>query len=297
MVLIVKTLIKDIEQLKPLFMRTLLVFFSLLLTVTLAKAQANFQGKAVYMSKTTMDMNFGSRQMSEDQKKRIAERMKSFLEKTYTLNFNKIESTYKEEEKLGAPDQGRRGRFGGMMSSFSGGLKYKNTKDAVVLEETEFFGKKFLIADEGKKPLWLLSGETKKIGNYICYKATLEKEVSAFSFSSFRRRGRNNNGDTTKKKEEEKPKMMTVVAWYTPQIPVSQGPGEFWGLPGLILEINSGRTTVLCTSITLNPKEKIEIKKPKKGKKVSRDEYTKIVKKKMEEMREQFRGRGGRRRG
>ncbi len=37
----------------------------------------------------------------------------------------------------------------------------------------------------------------------------------------------------------EKPKQIEVVAWYTPQIPVSNGPGEYWGLPGLILEINA----------------------------------------------------------
>ena len=273
-------------------MKKIIVLFFALLTIS-TYSQADIQGKAVYMSKTTMDMNFGGRQMSEDQKKRIAQRMKSFLEKTYVLHFNQSESFYKEEEKLGAPGQGRRGRFGGMMSSFSGGTKYKNTKESIILEETEFFGKKFLIADDGKKPAWKLSGETKKIGNYICYKATLVKEVSDTGFANFGRRGRNNNQET-KKKQEEKPKTQLVTAWYSPQIPVSQGPGEFWGLPGLILEINSGRTTILCTEITLNSKEKIELKKPKKGKKVTRKEYTEIVKKKMEEMREQFRGRGGR---
>ena len=66
---------------------------------------------------------------------------------------------------------------------------------------------------------------------------------------------------------------MIVTAWYTPQIPVSQGPGEYWGLPGLILEVNAGTTTVLCTEITLNPNEKVTIKKPSKGKKVTRDEF------------------------
>lgn len=273
-------------------MKKLITLLLLTFTVTIF-SQANFQGKAVYMSKTTMDMNFGGRQMSEDQKKRIAQRMKGFLEKTFVLNFNKTESTYKEEEKLGAPGQGRGGRFSGMMSSFSGGAKYKNTKDAVVLEETEFFGKKFLIADEGTKPKWKLGTETKKIGNYTCFKATLIKEVDALSFSNFGRRGRGNNQDS-KDKKDEKPKTMVVTAWYTPQVPVSQGPGEYWGLPGLILEINSGRTTVLCTEITMNPKEKIELKVPKKGKKVTRKEYNKIVTKKMTEMREQFRGRGGR---
>ena len=275
-------------------MRSLFILFFALITIT-ASAQANFQGKAVYMSKTSMNPNFGGRQMSADQKKRIMDRMKGFLEKTFTLNFNKIESTYKEDVKLDASSSrgGRGGRFGGMMSSGSG-LKYKNIKDANVLEETEFFGKKFLISDKGTKPQWKLGGETKKIGNYICYKATLVKEVNQFSFANFGRgrggRGNNNASNTNQ------PKTIIVTAWYTPQIPVSQGPGEYWGLPGLILEINVGTTTVLCTEITLNPKEKVTIKKPKKGKKVTREEYTKIVKKKTEEMINQ-RGRGGNRRG
>lgn len=274
-------------------MRSLIILLFAMLTIT-ANSQSNFQGKAVYMSKTTMDMNFGGRQMSEDQKKRIAQRMKSFLEKTYILNFNKTESSYKEEEKLGAPGQGGGGRFGGMMNNFSGGLKYKNTKDAIVLEEREFFGKKFLISEDSKKPEWKLGSETKKIGNYTCFKATLKKEVDESSFAAFGRRGRRNAKD---EKKESKKRTIEVVAWYSPQIPVSQGPGEYWGLPGLILEINSDKTTILCTEITMNPKDKVVLKMPKKGKKVTREEYNKIVAKKMTEMREQYRGRGGRGRG
>lgn len=277
-------------------MKNLLVFLLSCITVT-AFSQQNFQGKAVYKSKTTMEMNFGGRQMSEDQKKRIAERMKGMLEKTYTLNFNQVESTYKEEERLSAPGQAGF-RFGGMMSSFTGGAKYKNTKEAIVLEETEFFGKKFLISESGEKPAWKLGSETRKIGNYTCFKATLVKEDNAFSFSSFGRRGsQNNDSDKKVAEKSETPKTITITAWYTPQIPVSQGPGEYWGLPGLILEVNSGKTTILCTEITMNPKEKVAFKKPEKGKKVTRSEYNKIVTKKMKEMREQFRGRGGNRGG
>jgi GLPGLI family protein len=276
-------------------MRNILILLFSITTIT-AYSQSNFQGKAVYMSKTTMDMNFGGRQMTEDQKKRIADRMKGMLEKTFVLSFNKIESKYKEEVKLNAPG-GRGGRFGGMMS-FGSGLKYKNTKEAIVLEESEFFGKLFLISESSTKPDWKLGGESKKIGNYICYKATLVKEIDPMSniASAFGRRGRNNNNNNAEKKDE-KPKTMIVTAWYSPQIPVSQGPGEYWGLPGLILEVNAGTTTVLCTEITMNPKEKVTIKKPRKGKKVTREEYTKIVKKKIDEMREQFRGRGGNRGG
>jgi GLPGLI family protein len=88
------------------------------------------------------------------------------------------------------------------------------------------------------------------------------------------------------------PKDVVVTAWYTPQIPVSQGPGDFWGLPGLILEINNGGMTVLCSKITLNPKDKVEIKRPTKGEKVSSAEFEAIMMKKLEEMNEMNRPAG-----
>ncbi|HEU4495991.1 MAG TPA: GLPGLI family protein, partial [Flavobacterium sp.] len=58
----------------------------------------------------------------------------------------------------------------------------------------------------------------------------------------------------------------------------------YWGLPGLILEANDGNTTILCSKIILNPKEKIEIKKPNKGKKVNRKQYEEITSKMVERM-------------
>ena len=62
-----------------------------------------------------------------------------------------------------------------------------------------------------------------------------------------------------------KTKTVEVVAWFTPEIPVSTGPSWYQGLPGLILEVNDDKTTILCTKIVLNPDEKSKIKRPKKG--------------------------------
>ena len=78
-------------------------------------------------------------------------------------------------------------------------------------------------------------------------------------------------------------------------IPVNQGPEGYWGLPGLILEVNDGKTIILCSKIVINPKEKTEIKAPNNGKVVTQKEYDDIVTKKMEEMMEmnQGQGRGG----
>jgi GLPGLI family protein len=81
-----------------------------------------------------------------------------------------------------------------------------------------------------------------------------------------------------------------MSAWFTPQIPVSTGPSMYGGLPGLILEINDDRTTMLCTKVILNPKEKIKIKAPSKGKEVTLVEYQQIAKDKAEEMRNMYRG-------
>lgn len=262
-------------------------------------AQQDFQGKAIYQSKTTLDMsNFGGNEMSEDRKKQIAERMKSMFEKTYILTFNKSESVYKEEEKLEAP--GQSGGFRIMMGSFSGGKQYKNVKDHQLLQEQEFFGKQFLVKDSLPKLEWQMSSETKQIGKYMCFKATAIKKPNEMDFNSMRRRNSDNDNkksqDSIKTKnvmeEVEVPKEILVTAWYTPQIPINQGPGEYWGLPGLILEINADRTTILCSKIVMNPEEKDEIKAPEKGKVVSQKEYNEIMKKKLEEMREMYGGRG-----
>lgn len=282
--------------------KPLLTLGLVLMTIT-TFAQKTFQGKATYMSKSTMDMSrFGNR--SEQEKKQIMERMKNFLEKTYTLNFTKTESTYKENEKLDAPTMGGGRSFRGFSG---GGLRYKNTKEKVALESTEFFGKKFLISDGMEQPKWKMSTETKKIGQYTCYKATMIKEVDPLDWTNMRRRGPRNNKKENKeevKKDSTKvtkisddiemPKQIEVTAWYTPQIPISNGPAEYWGLPGLILEINSGRTTVLCTEVVLNPTEAIEIKQPTTGEEISRKEYNETVTKKMQEMREMWRSRRNR---
>ena len=67
------------------------------------------------------------------------------------------------------------------------------------------------------------------------------------------------------------------------------------GLPGLILEVNDGKTVMLCTKIVMNSKEKVTIKPVGKGKQVTQKEYDEIVKKKTEEMMEMNSGPNGQR--
>ncbi len=287
----------------------LTVCFTLVTTVLLA--QQDFQGQAIYQTKTTINMSEFGRggQMTEQQKKMIYDRMKDMFEKTYILNFNRSESTYKEDEVLDTPGAGG-SPWRGMMSSFTGGPQYKNVKDHVLLQEQEFFGKQFLVKDSLKTIEWKLGSESKQIGQYMCFKATTTMPVDEMDFMRMRRRGPRSNdqkkdaeavADSSKAKtdnpieELEVPKFVVVTAWYTPQIPVSTGPGEYHGLPGLILEVQADKTVILCTKIVMNPQQKEEITKPETGEVVTRDEYNTIMKEKIEEMREMYGGgRGGR---
>jgi GLPGLI family protein len=149
-----------------------------------------------------------------------------------------------------------------------------------------------------------MESETRVIGGYTCYKATAVKAASKTDFRNFRPK---KDGEVKKESDKpgeakktnfmdavELPKEITVTAWYTPEIPVNQGPEGYWGLPGLILEVNDGKTIILCSKVVLNPKDKVEIKAVTKGKVVTQKEYDETVIKKMEEFREMNQGRGGR---
>lgn len=260
-----------------------------------------FQGKAYYQSKSSLELGRWGATMSQQQKKQIAARLKNRLEKTFVLTFNKRESMYKEEEVLDAIS----GATDSWGKNFRAGDQYKNVQENKLVQNQEFYGKRFVIEDKIQTYNWNLGTETKKIGQYNCYKAVClvpssELEWWSFSWSKMRQKDAKEEANSVASGEtsmsDEKPKieeidMTQIVAWYTPQIPVSHGPSEFWGLPGLILEVSYNGTTVLCSKVVLNPKEKNEIEAPNRGKLVSKTEYTDIIFKKMREFRENRMGR------
>lgn len=284
-------------------MRTISLAILALLSTTFAFAQ-EFQGMAVYESKTsTSDFKSrleGNKDITPEMQKMIEERMKKMFEKTYILNFDKNTSIYKEEEKLDAPGQ-QQGGFR-MMSSMmgGGGTTYKNIKEKSYTVDKEFMGKEFLVKDTLTTLNWKMEGETRQIGGYNCFKAVAVIPASKTDFRNFRPKKEEKESkdaaaaDKTKKTnlmdEIEMPTEVTVTAWYTPEIPVGHGPENYYGLPGLILELNDGRTTILCSKVVLNPKEKATIKAPSNGKVVTQKEYEETVVKKMEEMQQMYQG-------
>ncbi len=256
-----------------------------------------FQGQAFYVSKSKMELGRWGARLSEAQKKQVEARLKNRLEKEYVLTFNKKEALFYEDEKLDALS----GATDSWGKNFAPGKQYKNVKTNAQIQSQEFYGKKFLVKDELQSIDWKLEKESKQIGNYVCFKATASiptNDLMWYDFSWSRLRSANTiekQSDSTRIDAKAPEVSMTKVeAWYAPQIPVRHGPLEYWGLPGLILEVSAGNTTMLCVKIVMNPKEKLEIVAPDKGKEITKAKYQETIMNKMKEFRN---NRMGRRRG
>ncbi|WP_373399829.1 GLPGLI family protein [Algoriphagus halophilus] len=260
----------------------LLGFIVFMGLVSTTKAQG-LTGIAHYKSSSTIKFSMDSTKMAPEAMADIQRQLKKQLEKEYVLTFNQGESNWKQAESLGAgPATASSG--GATIVINTGGsdlVLYKNLAEQKYLEEKDLMGKEFLVKDDLKVFEWELTGETKTIGNYTCQKATYTKIVDSKRFS------------TGMEEMEEFKDTVQVVAWYTDQIPVSHGPSEFWGLPGLILELQNNGSTMICEKIVLNPEEKFELIVPKKGKEMTADEYRALADEKMQDMMKKYQGKPG----
>jgi GLPGLI family protein len=244
----------------------------------------DFKGKATYKSQRKMNIEMDSTHINDEMQKQMMVMLKKQFEKEYILDFNNEESLYKEAINLDKPTGTSSGGMEIIVAgNGAGDLLYKNLKENRYTNQSDLFGKIFLIRDKLEQPEWTLEKETKNIGQYTCFKATYKRMVKE---TGKMRMSVNSKEDP--EEPEVKEVAQTVTAWYTIQIPVKHGPGNYSGLPGLILEVSDGSETILCSKVVINPKDGVNLEEPKKGKKVSQEEFETVMEKKMKEMDEQF---------
>ena len=107
---------------------------------------------------------------------------------------------------------------------------------------------KYLFSYEvNKNVVWTLTKETKRINDYLCYKA-----VGVYG-------------------------KRTWIAWYTKSIPIPEGPYVFKGLPGLIVSLNDNRNTYSFQLIYLK-NEKREIQPMKNAVNTTYEKFVKARK-------------------
>jgi len=174
------------------------------------------------------------------------------------LFFNANESLYKpliEEEEEESGGQNRRFRM-------AGAVNYTNPSSSLFLSQTDVFGKKYLISDKLKTAPWKFGTETKTIQGYECAQAFYT---------------------TTDERKQ------TITAWYTTKLSPLLGPERYNTLPGAVLavDVNNAERVIIAKKIELRALTRNELKVPSEGKKVTPDEFKKI----MQEQRSQRAGR------
>lgn len=262
-------------------MKTLLITATLFSIFQISSAQ-NIEGKATYLSKLKMEdqIDLDQQNIPEGLKGLISEAIKGETQKEYTLVFNSTESLFKETDKVDnkiSKNSGMSIQTTVLDTDKAGGEHlYKDLKNGIYTEQAESFDKTFLINDSIPKINWVLTKDTKNIGQYKCNKAYYINEYMA--------------PKSPTNLTELVTKIDTVVAWYSPQIPVSNGPKLLSGLPGFILEFSDSQEIFQCSEIVLNPKEEVCITKPTKGKQISAKAFKVLMDKKQKEQMEQLNG-------
>lgn len=127
------------------------------------------------------------------------------------------------------------------------GTTYKNLSDSTLRKDFNVYGKKYFSLDKLERQEWKITKEKKDILGFEVRKATAEDSTAVYT------------------------------VWYAPKLAISNGPSDYWGVPGLILEAEKSSKTMvyherfLAESIRQSDK-KLKIIKPDQGTQIKAEE-------------------------
>lgn len=230
-------------------MKNLVKYFLILFFVNNIYSQS---GRIIYSIQVGVDLT----EVPKDKVDFITQMVNNAKNQQFELAFNGSKSSFKIVEKLG-----NRPEYEVKMENIASAA-FTSSKDVYIDydHKIEIYKTKegLLVESKYNSGNWEVSTESKKIANYVCYKA-----IKKIPFID--RKGQS--------------KVKEVFAWFAPSLPYSYGPKNFYGLPGLILELTENRATYLATIIDLES-ERINIDFPK-GKSVTEEVYNKSLKAQM----------------
>jgi len=252
-------------------MKKIVITICAVVAINFLQAQQK-EGKITYTRTSQMQMRFQG--MNDEMERNIPKTRTDQFE----LTFGNNQSLWKqaEQENEDEPTFGGGGMQIRMMVAGSDDVLYTNLEEAKKVELRVMFDKKFIVDDSIRPLKWKMNEETKTVLNHLCRKATAVRYGKRTTM----------NMDNGKMERKEVDDTSNIVAWFTTDIPVSAGPGEYQGqLPGLILEmdINNGRQTFIAKEI-LTKADFTVIKEPQGKKHYTPDEFRKESNKMMEEM-------------
>jgi len=219
---------------------------TLLLAAGLSGNAQPKQGKVIYEQK--LDLSHGPNG------EYVPEMAGKFYTFRYELDFLGSESLYRKmaededvRDKAGEDQDGPKIRLD---IKGSNDVVYRNYTTQKTILQRELGPRKYIIDDSLSHQDWKLTGESRVIKGYNCKKATTTDMHGG-----------------------------PVVAWYSEDLAVPAGPGNFGGLPGLILELNfgDGKVVFYAQEINTGVADGSVVKAPTDGKHISRKELDKMM--------------------
>ena len=217
--------------------------------------QAQTKQGMVYYEETRVVLTPEKRKQIEEQmpdpaiREMIFKKLEGNSKSSMVLAFNQEVSSYKIYEGQGNDPRIK------SLGEGTGKSYFKDLSKKTYSSQADILGKPFLISDVLKKIDWKLTGEGKQIGKMNCQKATAI--VGKYE----------------------------VEAWFALEIPVSSGPANYWGLPGLIIELKEkGGKTFTFKEFKEEVPTEGELAMPNEGKKVSQKEYDETLAQKTKEL-------------
>jgi len=209
-----------------------MVFF--IFCIKFSFGQANISGTALYVVKPVIENSSeGNNDIAKALEPFSDDIAKNFV---FRLDFNKNLSQFTIEETEDLKQFSERSiKLTSIQYGYADTIWQQNNQ---ALNKTyEGFGQKspVLMKQALDQPAWKISNEKKQIDGFTCYKATKTLVI----------------------KRGKKTFTTPMIAWFCPDIPVSFGPIEFGGLPGLILEAQTNKFLYGLKQIKLNNKIKI----------------------------------------
>ncbi len=201
------------------------------------------QTQFIQFGKVEYEKKINQHKPLEDDKDNVwnVERMKAipkFVTDIYELRFNDKKCVY----KLARVNLDNKYMMWGAKPSETDAI-VNDLQNNIISSQKDIFENTYLIKDSSRNLEWKISDETREIAGFECRKAVTKICDSVY-----------------------------VVAFYTDQIPISAGPENFGGLPGLILGLAVPRlyTTWFATKLELVEPTVAQLSPLQKGKKVTR---------------------------
>ena len=241
------------------------------------------------------------------------------------LSFKGNQSLYKpakttDDEMPSTEPGGGGGGFNRMMMRFGGGdsESFKDYETGLATDIRELGPKKYLLDDTLKRLSWKMSPDTMTIMGYLCHKATAVQKDGLMGMMNQRMGGGNGGGNNSgnnqggqrpviaggadssrgrmRISDSSRQRMMAdlskpqqIVAWYADDLASPAGPDVYYGLPGVIMKLDVDEGFMVYSALDVSDKAGV-VKAPTSGKKITREEYRKM-------MQEQAQSMGGMGRG